>query len=273
VNTLWLVNGQPTGVDPADRGLAFGDGLFETMAVSDGEIRWLALHLDRLEQGCRRLAIPALARATIERELRTHCPREGRAVAKLILTRGAGPRGYAAPEPTVPTRVLGISAWPDFPAARYRDGIAVGVCELRLGENPALAGLKHLSRLEQVLAQLELKGRGVDQGLLLDTSGHVVGGTSSNLFAVLGGELVTPALLRCGIKGVMRRAVLEAAAALGLRTAERDLTLTQVSSADEVFVTNALIGIWPVATLDTQRFAVGAVTKRLMAHLGYGHGT
>jgi len=272
VDIFWLVNGQPTGVDPADRGLAFGDGLFETMAVDDGEIRRLGLHLDRLEHGCRRLAIPAPERATIERELRAHCPRKGRAVAKLIVTRGTGPRGYAPPEPSAPTRVLGISAWPDFPAARYRDGIAVRVCELRLGENPALAGLKHLSRLEQVLAQIELKGHSVDQGLLLDTSGNVVGGTSSNLFAVFGAELVTPALLRCGIKGVMRRAVLEAAEALGIRTAERDVTLAQVLRADELFMTNALIGVWPVALLGAQRFAVGPVAKRLMAHLGYGHG-
>ena len=272
MNTLWLVNGQPTGVDPADRGLAFGDGLFETMAVNDGQIRWLGLHLDRLEDGCRRLAIPAPARTSLEQELRAHCPREGRAVAKLIVTRGSGPRGYAPPEPAAPTRVLGILAWPDFPTARYRDGIAVRVCEMRLGENPALAGLKHLCRLEQVLAQLELKRRAADQGLLLDTSGNVIGGTSSNLFAVFGAELVTPALLRCGIKGVMRRAVLEAAEALGIRSAERDFTLAEVLRADELFMTNALIGVWPVATLDAQRFAVGPVTKRLMAHLGCRHG-
>lgn len=272
MNTLWLVNGQPTGVDPADRGLAFGDGLFETMAVDDGEIRWLGLHLDRLEHGCRRLAIPAPPRASLERELRAHCPRDGRAVAKLILTRGSSPRGYAPPDPATPTRVLGILPWPEYPAAHYRDGIAVRVCELRLGESAALAGLKHLCRLEQVLAQLELDGRPVDQGLLLDTSGHVVGGTSSNLFAVFGGELVTPVLSRCGIKGVMRRAVLEAAEALGIRTAERDLTLAQLLRADELFMTNALIGVWPVALLDAQRFAVGSVAKRLMAHLGYGHG-
>lgn len=271
MNTLWLVNGQPTGVDPADRGLAFGDGVFETMAVDDGEIRWLNLHLDRLEHGCRRLAIPAPDRASLERELRAHCPREGRAVAKLIVTRGSSSRGYAPPEPAAPTRVLGISAWPEYPAARYLNGIAVRVCEMRLGENPALAGLKHLCRLEQVLAQLELKRSAVDQGLLLDTSGSIVGGTSSNLFAVFGGELVTPALSRCGIKGVMRRAVLEAAELLGIRTAERELTLAQVLRADELFMTNALIGVWPVALLDAQRFAVGPVAKRLMTHFGYGH--
>ena len=142
------------------------------------------------------------------------------------------------------------------------------VCQLRLGENPALAGIKHLCRLEQVLAQLELRGHAVQQGVLLDTSGYVVGGTSSNLFAVRGGELGTPSLARCGIKGVMRRAVLEAARTLGIRAEERDLTLAELLAADELFVTNALFGIWPVTELDGRRFAVGPTTERLMAHLG-----
>jgi 4-amino-4-deoxychorismate lyase len=144
---------------------------------------------------------------------------------------------------------------------------------MRLGENPLLAGLKHLNRLEQVLAQLELRGHAVEQGLLLDTSGLVVGGTNSNLFAVLGAKLVTPTLQRCGIKGVMRRVVLETARALGIDAEERDLTLEQTLAADEVFVTNALFGIWPVATIDSRRFAVGAVTQRLMARLKYPHAT
>ena len=214
VNPLWLVNGQPTGIDPADRGLAYGDGLFETMAVHDGEIRWLGFHLERLEQGCRRLQLPPPARAVVEDELRAHCPRAGRAVAKLIVPRRSGARGYPTPERVQPTRVLAISAWPEPAGAHYRTGIAVRTCELRLGENPALAGLKHLNRLEQVLAQLELRGSDVQQGLLLDTTAHVVGGTSCNVFAVCGGELLTPALARCGVKGVMRRVVLETAARL-----------------------------------------------------------
>jgi 4-amino-4-deoxychorismate lyase len=137
-----------------------------------------------------------------------------------------------------------------------------------LGENPALAGIKHLCRLEQVLAQLELRGHAVQQGLLLDTSGHVVGGTSSNLFAVRGPGLATPSLARCGIKGVMRRAVLEAARMLGIRADECDLTLPDVLAADELFVSNSLFGIWPVTDIDGQRFVVGPTTKRLMSHLG-----
>ena len=229
VDTLWLVNGQSTGVDPADRGLAYGDGLFETMAASDGRIRWLDLHLDRLEEGCRRLEIPAPSRSLVAREIEACCPRAGRAVVKLIVTRGPGARGYPPPDPPTPTRVLAVSQWPDYPDSFYRDGIVVRSCRLRLGENPALAGIKHLCRLEQVLAQLELRGQAVQQGLMLD-----------------------------------------AARTLRTRAVERDILPAELLGADEVFMTNALFGIWPVTELDGRRLVVGAATQRLMAHLGYG---
>jgi 4-amino-4-deoxychorismate lyase len=269
VKTLWLVNGQPTGVDPADRGLAYGDGLFETMGAVDGHIRWLDLHFDRLEDGCRRLSIPAPPRAALGKEIAAHCPRQGRAIVKLIVTRGTGPRGYAPPEVAHPTRVLAISAWPEYAVTNYRHGISVHVCQLRLGENPALAGLKHLSRLEQVLAELELKGQGAEHGLLLDTSERVVGGTNSNLFAVFGTEIATPALTRCGVKGVMRRAVLEAAPALDMQVSERDLTLEQILGADELFMTNSLFGVWPIVRVASRRLPVGPATRRILGHFGY----
>lgn len=270
MKTLWLVNGRAAAVDPADRGLAYGDGLFETMAALDGTIRWLGHHLERLVDGCRRLAIPQPDLATIRREIAEHCPGAGRAVVKLIVTRGPGARGYAPPEPSEPTRILAISDWPAYPSRHYARGIAVRVCTLRLAESAALAGLKHLCRLEQVLAQIELRGTGCDQGLLLDHGGRVVGGTSSNLFAVRDGVLLTPALTRCGIRGVMRRVVLETAAELGIATSEVDLTLEDLERADELFVTNALIGIWPVARLDTHSFPAGATTRRLMKRLDFG---
>ncbi len=268
METLWLVNGQRTGVDPADRGLAYGDGLFETMAAHEGHIRWLDLHFDRLEEGCRRLEIPPLPRRLLADEIATHCPRAGRATVKLIVTRGPGTRGYAPPEAPAPTRVLSVAAWPKYPSSHYTNGIRVRVCRLRLAANPALAGMKHLNRLEHVLAQLELRGTDTEQGLLLDTSEHVVGGTSSNVFAVQQGQLLTPAIERAGIKGVMRRVVLAAAIKLGVRASERDLTLAEIANADELFMTNALFGIWPVASFDGRTLARGAVTQRLMQHLG-----
>lgn len=271
MSTLWLVNGQSTGLDPADRGLAYGDGLFETMAACDGRIRWLELHLDRLERDCRRLEIPPPPRDALTEEIDAHLPREGRAVVKVIVTRGLGERGYRPPEPATPTRVLAILPWPAYPDSYYRDGISMRTCRLRLGENPALAGIKHLCRLEQVLAQLELRGDAVQQGLLLDAGGRVAGGTSGNVFFVARGALGTPSLTRCGVRGVMRRAVLEAARALAIRAEERDVTPAELQDADEVFVTNSLFGIWPVTNLDGRRLSIGPTTARLMAHLGYGN--
>ena len=222
VEPLWLVNGQRTGVDPADRGLAYGDGLFETMAAHDGSIRWLDLHFDRLEEGCRRLQFPPPERRVVADEIATHCTRVGRAIVKLIVTRGPGARGYAPPPAPTPTRILSIGAWPSYPSSHYESGIRVRVCRLRLAANPVLAGLKHLNRLEHVLAHLELRGTDAEQGLLLDTSEHVVGSTSGNVFAVAEGRLLTPAIERAGVKGVMRRVVLAAAAELSVRTAARE---------------------------------------------------
>ena len=270
MKALWLVNGRETGVDPADRGLAYGDGLFETMAAVDGGIRWLDYHLERLGRGCRRLAIEAPDREVVRTEIAANSPRSGRAIVKLIVTRGPGERGYRPPDAPKPTRILGFSAWPEIPSSHYTHGIRVRVCALRLGVSPALADLKHLCRLEQVLAHLELRGHDVEQGLLLDTTERVVGGSSSNVFAVRGAELLTPAVTRNGIAGVMRRVVLETAPHAGLAPREADLTLRDLNDADELFVTNALIGIWPVARLDERAFTRGPATARLMQQLGIG---
>lgn len=268
VKPLWLVNGLETGVDPSDRGLAYGDGLFETMAAANGHIRWLDHHLDRLADGCARLAIPAPDPSHIREEIRVRCPRNGRAVVKLIVTRGPGARGYAPPPDAKPTRILSISAWPSYPPENYSAGVRVKVCGLRLAEAPHLAGIKHLCRLEQVLAELEL-GPG-EHGLVLDTSARVIGGTRSNVFAVRDGRLLTPALDRCGIRGVMRRVVLETSAAVGLPAEERDLTLDDLRSAAELFMTNSLFGIWPIAELDARRVEPGPVARELMKRLGIG---
>ena len=270
METLWLVNGRRTGVDPADRGLAYGDGLFETMGAADGRIRWLDYHLERLASGCRRLAIEPPHLEVLRAEIAEHCPRAGRFVVKVIVTRGPGERGYHPPAATKPTRIIGISEWHAYPAVNYTRGIRVRVCELRIGVSPAIAGLKHLCRLEHVLAQLELRGHDVEQGLLLDTSGYVVGGSSSNVFAVRGGELLTPSVTRNGIAGVMRRVVLENAHQAGLTPREAELTLADLQTADELFMANSLFGIWPVARLDDRAFTPGPATRRLMQNLGYG---
>jgi 4-amino-4-deoxychorismate lyase len=270
VAARWLVNGRPTGLDPTDRGLAYGDGLFETMALRDGRIRWLEYHLERLQSGCERLQISPLDWDELRREIAVASEEPDRSVVKLIVTRGLGARGYKPPEQVQPTRIVTISSWPEYPPKNYTRGISVRTLTLRLGENPALAGLKHLSRLEQVSAQLELRAGDAEEGLVLDTSGFVVGGITCNVFMVRGSEIATPSLTRCGVRGVMRRAVLESASQATMSAVERDLTLADLEQADEIFMTNALFGIWPVARLDEREIGPGPQTAALMRRLGYG---
>ena len=267
--TDWLVDGKPGRVDPRDRGLAYGDGLFETMAAVAGGVRWIEHHLDRLAEGCRRLAIPLPDRNVLRREIDAVCPATGRAVVKLLVTRGASARGYAPPDDPQATRIVGKARWPAHPASYYTQGIELRTLKLRLGESPLLAGIKHLSRLEQVLARVELNDLSAQEGLLLDTSGFVVGGTASNLFAVSGTTLLTPALKRCGVSGVMRRVVLETCGQLDLSAKEADLAPEALGEADELFLTNAVFGIWPVREFDGQSRRAGEVALRLQQLLGF----
>jgi 4-amino-4-deoxychorismate lyase len=262
------VNGQSVGLDPRDRGLAYGDGLFETMACRDGSIRRIDYHFERLAHGCGRLAIPVPDRGALRSEIENRCRGSASAVVKLIVTRGIGERGYKPPEPAVPNTILSITPWSGYPRRQYTHGVDIRVCALRLAENPQLAGLKHLCRLEQVLAQMELVGDPAEEGLVRDRSGFIVGGISTNVFAVRGAVLSTPRLTRCGVHGVMRRAVLDNAGRVGLETNQQDLMLSDLLESDELFITNAVAGIRPVRSLDGGRFEIGPHTHALMRLLG-----
>lgn len=267
---MWLIDGRRgTRVPVEDRGLQYGDGLFETMAVLDGRIRHLPLHLARLSEGCQRLGLPRSVLAPLRAELPALAAKQRRdAVIKLIVTRGEGPRGYAPPAHPQPRRMLGVFAWPSWPPSHYTRGVAVRVCDTRLGSNPQLAGIKHLNRLEQVLARREWSGTRWHEGLMMNANNHVICGTMSNVFAVHGASLLTPSVTSCGVAGVMRAAVRRQAASLGFTCEEGELALDALAGADELFLTNALIGIWPVRRLGEHRLAAGPVTRQLQQAMG-----
>lgn len=262
------MNGRGARVHASDRGLAYGDGLFETMAVHDGRIPRLDLHFERLREGCVRLDIACPEAALIEADLRALLPPGGRCVAKVIVTRGSAARGYRPPAHTLPTRIVGVGPWPEYPATHYSDGVRLGICRTPLAENPALAGLKHLGRLEQVLGQAELRATGHVEGLMSTTRGHVIGGTASNVFCVEHGVVCTPRLDRAGVRGVARRLVIARAVDLGLTVREDDLTLARLTGADEVFVTNAIFGLWPVREIGAMKISLGEIARRLMREIG-----
>ena len=259
-----LLNGSPDQlVSPFDRGVHFGDGLFETIACAGGRPRFLALHLERLQLGCQRLGMDA-GNDDIGAEVRSLAGEVDSAIVKLILTRGtAVARGYGVTGREKATRITFRYPWPQETRKESQDGVQVRTATLRLGENPALAGLKHCNRLEQVLARGEWTDPAIAEALLFSSSGMLVSGTMSNVFIVDGSGLRTPRVDVCGVAGVMRRVVLGEAPRAGIPTSESVLNADDLRNADEIFLTNARIGIWPVRALDGRSLRPGPITRRL----------
>jgi 4-amino-4-deoxychorismate lyase len=187
------------------------------------------------------------------------------AVLKLIVTRGVGGRGYRQPPIISPTRLFSVHPHPNYPVEWSREGVTLRLCQKRLSLNPDLSGIKHLNRLEQILARAEWSDDGIQEGLMLDAEQQVVEGTMSNLFVVNQGELLTPRLDRCGIAGIVRGLILDAAEALCLNARETRLSMSDLQNADELFLSNSIIGIWPVKCFEQRNIAVGPVTRRLQA--------
>lgn len=247
--SVWINGRRGGAIDHRDRGLQYGDGLFETMRVRHRAVRLLDHHLERLFGGCRRLMIHPPNRALLRRELVRIASLHNAAVLKLIVTRGVGPRGYRPSGRERCTRIVALTPLPRASAHTTLNPVRLRICSTRLGTNRRLAGLKTLNRLESVLARSEWSDARIPEGLMLDDDGHIVCGTMSNLFLRRGKVLMTPLLDRCGVAGVMRRWVLEHAVELGLRPVERRIRLADLSKAEEVFMTNAVVGTMPVAEI------------------------
>jgi 4-amino-4-deoxychorismate lyase len=246
---VWVNGRGADKVDHRDRGLQYGDGLFETMRVRRHGVRLLDFHLQRLFDGCRRLMIDPPDERGLRRELERAAARRADAVLKLIVTRGVGKRGYRPTGRERSTRIVALTALPAASVQAMERPMAVRVCRLRLGMNERLAGLKTLNRLECVLARSEWRDARTREGLLRDSDDTIVCGTMSNLFVRRGNVLTTPLLDRCGVAGVMRRWVLEQAGAIGLRPQERRVGMQDLRDAEEVFMTNAVAGLMPVAEI------------------------
>jgi 4-amino-4-deoxychorismate lyase len=260
---LSWVDGCPAEALPLkDRGLAYGDGVFETIAVRAGMPVLFDRHLERLEASCRRLAI-ALDPALVRMEMSRFAVLMGDGVMKLILTRGDSLRGYAPAPDSQSRRILQAGPVPCYPAAHAEQGIRLFACETRLAEQPLLAGIKHLNRLEQVLARAEWQDGEHAEGLMRDTSGRLIEGVYSNLFLVHEGRLLTADLSRCGVAGVMRAELLDQARRLRIEVNIRDLLPGDLQRADEVFVCNSVYGVWPVKGFQRLNWPIGPLTRKL----------
>lgn len=252
------VNGQRDAfLSTFDRGLAYGDGLFETMRLERGQLPFWSFHRQRLLGDCRRLQLaldPQLLDDQLQSALALARQRGAtRAVVKLIVTRGEAGRGYQATLSVQPSIVVSVFPFPSYPRYVFEEGVAVYLCEHRLPDNPGLAGIKHLNKLDHVLAAMEWRNSGCQEALLFDQRDQLVEASSRNVFVVKNRRLLTPSLHRAGVAGVLRKRIMEEyATQLDWRVAEVSLTLESLLQADEVFLANSVLGVWPVKSLNSK---------------------
>ena len=264
----WIdgVRGETLPAD--DRGLHYGDGLFESIGVRAGVARFLESHLARLASGCARLGISFNSMTELRAEIaQASALAPPRAVLKIIVTRGSAVRrGYAPQGGELARRLLTLWADPGL-SPSITEGVALHRATMALADNPALAGIKHLCRLENVMACAEAAAAGAFDALLLDGSGQVVSGAMSNVFLVRAGRVLTPRVDRSGVAGVMRAVVLRECASLGIAAEETRVTPDALFAADEAFITNARIGVVPVLRVGEHSFHMTTVARRLAARI------
>lgn len=268
-----LVNGrQQHQIDVHDRGLSYGDGLFETIKVQNATAKLWQMHVERLNNGCRRLNIPQPDLTALKRDIDTVIAANGpHLVLKLIVTRGIGQRGYFYDGTESPTVIVMSAPEYQVNASDYLTGVTAMLCQTRLSHNVNLAGMKHLNRLEQVLARAEWRDPRIREGIMLDSAGFVIEGTMSNIFLEKDGVVYTPQLSRAGVCGVMRRKVIETLKTIQRPVCIKDLTESELFAADSVAICNALLGVMPVTKIDNKMFVIGPMLQDIVARQLQNH--
>lgn len=260
----WFVNYyQDDMLSASDRGLAYGDGVFETLKASPYGFYQLNDHLSRLTRGLKRLRMPLSDESLLH--LRAFlfdvvlAEVDEFSVVKIIVTRGEGGRGYLPPDDANHTILIGIGVAPDYSVQQSR-GVHLDVSPVPVSSNRYLAGLKHLNRLENILAKQRLSVHCFDD-VMLDSDGNVVECIQSNIFCFINGVLVTPSLIKSGVQGTYRKHILESQSIYSVNVCT--LPLKQLQQADEIFIANSLMGIVPVISFQNHSLPMGENTLRL----------
>ena len=242
-----LINGQQTEhISIRDRGIQYGDGCFETIRVLSNKLILWSAHLKRLEQACKALHLSVnfeLLQSEISQLLQGN--KTADIILKIIVTRGEGGRGYTPPDQADCTRIIQLI---DYVAPDTKYGARVAVCQHRLSSNSLLGGIKHLNRLDQVLASAQIPAD-FDEGLCMDEQGAVIEGCRSNLLLTIDNQLVTPDLSKSGVEGVMLNHLIEEFREQGTRVLRRKISLSELKTASEIFLCNSVFGIWPIAEI------------------------
>ena len=274
----YLINGSfDATISPFDRGFAYGDGVFRTLVMRNGVPESWPQHYQKLVADCAAINIVCPSAELLMSDLQQlflidargdeNSSAENSSVAKIIITRGEGNRGYTPPPITAPMRVVTKSAMPEYPETRFIDGVNLIVCETRLAAQPLLAGIKSLNRLENVLARMEWHSPDIADGIFLDTNDNVIECTAANIFARFGDTLITPSLTECGVAGVTRQRIIELAHTLSFKISVETFNLEKLLMADEVIICSSLYGAWQVKSIQEKTIKTGAMAANIRAAL------
>ena len=267
----YLINGSfNQTISPFDRGFAYGDGVFRTIKMVGGIPEHWPQHYQKLVADCAAINIVCPSAELLMSDLSQLFLGDIEnidltAVAKIIITRGEGNRGYTPPAITAPMRVVLKSALPDYPKSRFELGVHLTVCDTHLAAQPLLAGVKTLNRLENVLARMEWSSPDIAEGIMLDAQGNVIECTAANIFARFSNTLITPSLEQCGIAGITRQRIVELASKLTLKTSIETFDLDTLLTADEVIICSSLYGAWQVRSIQEKSIKTAGLSKEGLA--------
>lgn len=258
-------------ISPFDRGILYGYGLFETMRSYGGRVFRLDRHLARLMCSAERLGLaawldPAALRQAIHKTLEANKLMDAR--IRLTVTAGEGERGLAPPTSGMLTIIVVAEELVLPPSQAYEDGISAAVVSVRRNSQSPLSGIKSIGYLDNLLAHSEAVAAGADEAILLNEQGFVAECSTSNIFLVVEGRLLTPSAESGILPGVTREEVIELALNLGIAVEEEEIPLAQLLRANEAFLTNSIIEVMPIVEVDGKPIGTGKpgeVTKRLMA--------
>ena len=255
-----LINGaKQSKISIFNRNIQFGDGLFETCVVENKKILFWVNHFARLNRGCEQLKISKVSESVwlsdVKKALSLYS--YNRCAVKLILSRGESLRGYGFKDDIKPVRAVIVS---ELQKVTLNNSFSLEYCHSGYDSNPKLAGIKHCNRLEQILARAGLKS---DEGIMLDENNNVISVTQGNIFAIHGNTLITPKLDICGVEGTRRAVILDLAKLLGIKVKVDTLSVEKLGQADEVFISNSIIGIQSISQIGDIGLGESPITKKI----------
>ncbi len=262
MDSIVIIDGQEqSNISIYNRNVQYGDGLFETCVTKENQILFWEKHLSRLDMGCERLKIKKIEESIwlkdIEKALSLTSHKN--CVIKLILSRGNSQRGYSYPDDIMPVRIVILS---EMKKTYAKKSFSLEYAQSGYHSNPNLAGIKHCNRIEQILARAKLKE---DEAIMLDENQNIISVTQGNIYFIFGQRLVTPKLDRCGVIGSRRSLILELAKSIELDVEQDNISVTDAKKADEIFISNSIIGIQSVSSIEDYQLPNSSMTRKISA--------